>query len=158
ALDRGQALCEQGEVARGLLWLAESLDLTDRIGDHELERAVRVNLAEWAAQLSIPGRHIRAPQEVRAVAFSPDGKRVLLGGGWRGARRWALATGEPVGKAVATLLHNTPRTVRAVAYSSDGRTALIGRADGKARLWDLETGQPAGPPLDSGGGDAWAAA
>ncbi|MHC4679373.1 MAG: protein kinase domain-containing protein [Planctomycetota bacterium] len=49
-VDRAQALCEQGEVGRGMLWLADSLKLTpDGTGD--LGRAVRTSLAAWHGQL-----------------------------------------------------------------------------------------------------------
>jgi WD40 repeat protein len=75
------------------------------------------------------------------VAFSPDGKTLLIGGG-KEARLWAAGTGQPLGP---PLQHQG--VVRAVAFSPDGKTALTGCHDGTAQLWDIGTGKPLGPPL-----------
>ena len=52
ALYHGQALCEQGEIPRGLVWLARSLRLACEAGDRPLDRAARINLADWSARLA----------------------------------------------------------------------------------------------------------
>ena len=46
-LDRGVALCESGDVRRGLLWLARALEMSDRAIDAPLADAARLNLAAW---------------------------------------------------------------------------------------------------------------
>jgi WD40 repeat protein/tRNA A-37 threonylcarbamoyl transferase component Bud32/tetratricopeptide (TPR) repeat protein len=81
-----------------------------------------------------------------ALAFSPNGKLVLVGSTDRTARLWDAATGESIGK---TLQHQGQ--VYAVAFSSDGKKAATGSADGKARLWDAATGEPLGSELRHGG-------
>src|SRR5262249_20200756 len=45
ALDRGLTLWEHGDPARALLWLARSLQISDQIGDANLQRVLRANLA-----------------------------------------------------------------------------------------------------------------
>src|SRR5262249_61952274 len=51
ALERGQLLCEQGDIPAGLLWMGRSLELAAAADDADLEQAVRVNLASWRSHL-----------------------------------------------------------------------------------------------------------
>jgi hypothetical protein len=67
-----------------------------------------------------------------AVAFSPNGTRILAGSVDNTARLWDVATGE----AVATLAGHT-KLVKAIAFSPDGTRVLTGSWDGTARLWSV---------------------
>jgi hypothetical protein len=69
-------------------------------------------------------------QVEEAVAFSPDGKAVLIGSADKTARLWSAATGKEL---TPPLRHRGP--VRAVAFSPDGKAVLTGSADNTARLW-----------------------
>ncbi len=71
-----------------------------------------------------------------AVAFSPDGSRVL-GGTLEGhaAKVWDAHTGEEL----LNLDYHT-NLVAGVAYSPDGTTIATGSHDGTIRLWDAMTG------------------
>src|SRR6516165_7674839 len=80
--------------------------------------------------------HGRGTDDIRAVVYSPDGKRVLTGSNDNTARLWDTAAGE----AVATLKGHTA-FVRAVALSPDGKRVLTGSWDNTARLWDAATGE-----------------
>jgi len=80
-----------------------------------------------------PGTHT---DRVWAVAFSPDGTRVLTGSADNTARLWGAATGE----AVAILAEHTGQ-VTAIAFSPDGTRILTGSEDNTARLWDAATGK-----------------
>jgi WD40 repeat protein len=82
-----------------------------------------------------------APWGGAAVAFSPDGKTLLIASG-RLARMWHAETRMPFG---AAFQHQG--LVVAVAFSPDGATVLTGSVDGTARLWEAATGKPVGPPL-----------
>jgi WD40 repeat protein len=89
---------------------------------------------------------------VWAVAFSPDGTRVLTGSQDNTARLWDAATG----KAVATLAgHTAP--VEAVAFSPDGTRAVTASWDNTARLWDAATGKTVAT-LTGHSGPLWAVA
>jgi hypothetical protein len=47
SLDKAVLLCERGDLADGLLWLARALEWSVRVGDADLERRVRVELGAW---------------------------------------------------------------------------------------------------------------
>ena len=80
---------------------------------------------------------------VNSVAFSPDGKWILSGGGgtiaghndWKpgtdmSIRLWAVESGKEVHRFTG---HR--EAVKSVAFSPDGRFALSGSEDGTARVW-----------------------
>jgi len=68
---------------------------------------------------------------VRAVAFSPDGTKVLTGSEDRTARIWDVSTGLEVHK----LTHED--LVHAVAFSPDGTKVLTGSSDKTAWIWPV---------------------
>jgi WD40 repeat protein len=124
ALDRGQLLCEQGDVAAGLLWLGRSLEMAAAAGAPELEQAIRVNLASWRPHLHGLKAALPHPDKVLAAAFSPDGEVVLTVCRDGKARRWQAATGRLVH---TFYLHN--KSISAAAVRPDGGAFLT--ADGK---------------------------
>jgi WD40 repeat protein len=140
-LEKGQGLCEQGDVARGMLWMARALEGAAEVGDADLERAARIHLAAWYRHLNPPRARLSHDGEVVAVAFRPDGQVMLTGSDDGTARLWAIA-GEPLG---LPLRHE--RAVRAVAFGPDGSRVLTACDDGAARIWDAATGKPVGLPL-----------
>jgi WD40 repeat protein len=84
-----------------------------------------------------------------AVAFSPDDRFALVGGGdfftGSGAKSlvlWDLVTGQPVHR-----FEGHTQLVRSLAFSPDGRTALAGSQSTDVNLgedlilWDMQTGQ-----------------
>jgi WD40 repeat protein/serine/threonine protein kinase/tetratricopeptide (TPR) repeat protein len=83
---------------------------------------------------------------VLAVAFSPDGQRILTGSADQTARMWDAATGRPLGK---PLVHDG--LVVAVAFSPDGQTILTcsqtSITQAKVHLWSAATRQSLGQPL-----------
>jgi eukaryotic-like serine/threonine-protein kinase len=108
---------------------------------------------------------------VLALAFSPDGRTILIAGGSPDLRKeeyWRLnltsgrigtSTNLPRGF-LRALDAATGRSVqwqeltdepfRAIAYRSDGRSVLVA-SDWDARILDAETGRPLGAPLEHRG-------
>jgi WD40 repeat protein len=68
--------------------------------------------------------------EVRAVAFSPDGRTVATASLDGTARLWSATDCTPIGQAM-----NHSGGVARVAFSPDGRTVATASGDGTARLW-----------------------
>jgi WD40 repeat protein/serine/threonine protein kinase len=127
ALDRGQALGEQGEVGRGMLWFARALELAP---DDELRITARLQLAAWRRQLHV--LHSVLPHEgpVYAVAFSPDGRALLTGCAGDNARLWDAASGKLL---AASPSQTVP--VTDAQFSPDGSAILMRRQSSPAALW-----------------------
>jgi WD40 repeat protein/serine/threonine protein kinase/Flp pilus assembly protein TadD len=113
----------------------------------------------WQLDTAAPLPHILPHRDlVTAVAFSPDGTRLITGtqsvatnGGIRSAYLWDRATGQPMGEPMP---HADRITI--VAFSPDGQLVLTGASawDGTAQLWDGHTGKRYGPPMQYGFGSA----
>jgi hypothetical protein len=78
ALDRGVKNCEDGEIGRGLVWIARSLDLAPADAA-ELRWACRAKMVHWRLGLATRDQMIGHPFEVNIARFSPDGSRILTG-------------------------------------------------------------------------------
>ena len=98
--------------------------------------------------------HAGHTDEVRSVAFSPDGKRIATGSPDKTVRLWNPATGQPLGAPLTG--HTGP--VNEVAFSPDGQRLASAGDDGTVRLWNPDTGQPLGDPLTGYTGQTFAVA
>ena len=92
------ALCNQGEVGRGLLWLARSLELATEARSEGLDRPIRINLADWASQLSRPRRlpPMRHSGPILGLAFRRGGRALVSVGKDGVARIWDTTAGNEV--------------------------------------------------------------
>ena len=73
---------------------------------------------------------------IRAVAVTPDGRRVVSASDDRTLRLWDLGSGQMI-----RTLEGHRDEVSAVAVTPDGRQAVSASDDRTLRLWDLESGQ-----------------
>src|SRR5262249_45117041 len=94
ALQQAVAPDGQGNVGRAMLLLAHSVDLAGKAGAADLERAARRNLALWRGRLHGLKALLPHEGEVLAVAFSPDGRKLMTGAADKKARVWDVATGQ----------------------------------------------------------------
>ncbi len=92
AIERAGRLFERGMIGEGMLWLARALENIppDAPG---LDRAVRASLGGWHAGPKAVERTLSHRDVVHAVAFSPDGRRLLTACADGTAQLWDVATG-----------------------------------------------------------------
>ena len=99
-----------------------------------------LDITDW----SNPFKKLEIQGGIRAVAFSPDGKRIVSGGFDGKVRFWDAEFGTPVGQP----LEGHKGVVSSVAFSPDGKRIASGDEDGVVRLWDAETGRINGRSTD----------
>jgi WD40 repeat protein/tRNA A-37 threonylcarbamoyl transferase component Bud32 len=81
---------------------------------------------------------------VRSLAFSPDGKRLALGG-----RKGSVLVEDVADGTVRQTLQGHKGAVRSVAYSSDGQYLASAGEDGTVCVWDAATGGKRFDPLQT---------
>ncbi|MCP4111117.1 MAG: hypothetical protein GY749_37255 [Desulfobacteraceae bacterium] len=72
---------------------------------------------------------------INALAFSPDGNKLISGSGDETARIWNIRSGKTL-----HVLKGHTNDIYAVAFSSDGKLALTGSDDHTLKLWNVRTG------------------
>jgi WD40 repeat protein/tetratricopeptide (TPR) repeat protein len=146
ALDKGIALAETGEAARGLHWMLEGLKGAPAEAA-EIQRVIRINLSAWSEQvhgLRQVIRPIGAPTDFRC-AFIPNGQVIAVASA-DGLRYWDARSLQPTGKPLVF-----ERVAVAFAFSPDGKTLITGHERGGAQRWAVTTGSRVGAPLPHGG-------
>ncbi len=141
--ERGRIAFEKGQVGEGMLWTVESLRMATAAGAEDWKWVALANLSAWRSQLPELKAVFPRSHGEGSLAFSPDGKTILIGSNDnKTAHLWDAASGRPLG---LSLEH--PDEVSAMAFSPDGGLILTGCVDKTARLWDAATGRPLGPPM-----------
>jgi WD40 repeat protein len=87
---------------------------------------------------------------VRAVAYRPDGAQIASAGRDNTIRLWDGATPAP-----GAILEGHTDWINALAYSPDGSILASSSEDGTIRLWDTSQGQAIGEPLAGHEGEVW---
>ena len=143
-LDEGLAMCEQGDVARGMLRLARSLELLPPMSP-ALEGQIRMNLAGWGDRIFPLRTQLVTRGKAHAAAFSPDGTRLVTASEDGTARVWDAATGRPI-----TPPFQHAEGVAWAAFSPDGTRVVTASEDRTAQVWDATDGRRLTPPLSHG--------
>lgn len=156
-LEKGQTLCEQGDIARGLLWMARSLETAPNSAPG-LQRAIRADLGAWCPPSAGLRKSLTLQNGVSVVAFSADGKTFMTEEGTQTVLFWETDTLQALGKVKHSqqVSGNIPN--RTVVWNPDGKTFATDCYDigtgAVAQLWDVATGRVirrfVQPPLASG--------
>jgi hypothetical protein len=97
---QGITFCRQGDVGRGLLWFAQSLQLAPA-DEIDLRSKITTQISSWQKMrpsLKAILRHERDVGHMSIVAISADGKTALTVAGDGAAQVWKVATGKPLGE------------------------------------------------------------
>jgi WD40 repeat protein len=151
--ETGRVVCtikpREGLVGR----LAVSPDRTRlAVGLHIESRPYRIGIfdtssgeerANWAGGLD----------QVHALAFSPDGRRLAAGGDDHVIHIWDAVTGKPL-----TQCRGHTSKVLSIAFRQDGSQLVTAGHDGTVRQWDARTGRQVEPPYDRHTAEVFAAA
>jgi eukaryotic-like serine/threonine-protein kinase len=146
----GRRLAELGRVGEGMHWMVSALrHIPDETADQPFREVVRRNLGGWSGRLHRLRHLIACPDDIYALAFSPNGRLFATGGHDRTVRLYRADTGEPAGAPLAA-----GARVRVIAFSPDGRYLAAGGDVGyqqgeRARVcrWEVATGREL-PPTD----------
>ena len=149
--ERGQGLCERGEIPIGLHWQAKSLTTLPDDSD-DLENAIRLSISHWRSHLT-PLRFY-SQGEIQAdtsnCVIRPDGKLIVtVGHGRNFVETFDASSGKLLGKRL-----QQPHTLFWARFSADGTRIITNATDNTALVWDAHTFEPVGKPLEHRGGTA----
>jgi len=100
----------------------------DWLASAAADRKIRL----WAMPAHEVKHTLETGELVRALAISPDGKRLAAGDDSNVIHQFDTATGKPTGK-----LAGHSDWITSLAFSSDGTRLVSGGLDGQLLLWDV---------------------
>lgn len=145
--------------AISLRLVSESLDISSGVRPGGDERAILQLLA--AQQLSPGNKKVDSAlittlsrkyttqkiwsvgSKINAIAFSPDGTRLVSADSDGMLQEWDINTGQPIGDRLPGVMEG----VSNVVTSPNGQISVLSSQDNALRLLNASTGQPIGEPL-----------
>lgn len=141
ALNEGRSLCERGDVAQGLHLFTQALESALPSAPN-LERVVRVNLADWRQELRPLRRTLEHADGIHTMAVSPDGNLIaaaLLNGE---LHLWDLKTGQ---RRCPPIVGS--EFVYVLAFSPDNHWLACSDYSSNIQIRDTANAEPNGPTL-----------
>jgi WD40 repeat protein len=145
AWDKGQGLCESGDVPDGLLWMGRALELAPTKAER-VRNSLVFDVGSWINETHILHAVLDHPAAVHSAVISPTGHFVVTGSADFYVRVRKTATG--------ALLHETSGHAASVGsrcFHPSGTSFVSASTDGTIRFWDPETGHPTGAILNHHG-------
>jgi WD40 repeat protein len=103
--------------------------------------AVALGLLFWQPGERLPAAVLQGhDHRVQSVAFSPDGRTLVSGGGTYG-RKGELILWDVSSRKMRAALRNLPDAITCVAFSADGLSLAAATYDNAVKLWDSVTGE-----------------
>ena len=172
--EKAESDFEKGKNGAGLVRLAACWRAAVAADDTGWKHTALGAISAWARYTPSPQMVINCGHPVERVAFSPDGRNILVGnytdggdgnyaagpntrspGGVRTVRLWDAATGAARGPLMEFKEAENERVV--LAFSPDAGTVLVctcknegNQSEGRFQLWDAATGRPRTPSTDLG--------
>jgi WD40 repeat protein len=103
-------------------------------------------LVLWDRADGRPADTLALPVTIRALAASPDGKRLAGGGDDGVVRLWDVSAGKLTPVAGAAELKGHTDWLLCLAFGPDGKSLASGGYDGTVRVWDVPTGKALAVP------------
>lgn len=138
ARDRGDLLCERGDVSEGALWLARSLEISER----EQGDTRRVSLAAWSRRLCTLTSYYSLPDGLSPVWSAATGRLVLAMTKEGDTRFWNVSERRPVSTDLPNWKHSRP------LFGREGRFILVIGEDHVGRVCDTTSGKAIGRPIE----------
>lgn len=133
--DYGRQLCESGEIAHGVLIIAQALESVPST-ETDLKQSLLLELTAWHRQCDTLQGVYKHPDKVLALAMNP-GQHVFATGCADGViRRFSIDKNE------VAELGSTGAEVRAVAITTDASIVVSGDADGQLLIWSDASDSP----------------
>ncbi len=127
--------------------MARSLKLAEGAAVRGLDRAIRINLADWAGQLCTPRWAVRNSAPILDLVFSRDGRTLISVGKDRNVRTWDTTSGRESGPPMQPAgIREDQWVSRAALNPHDDRMVVTGE-EGIASFWDLARRVRTGPSL-----------
>ncbi len=115
------------------------LDLDFSPNGERLVAAFRSRVRVWDAIHAKAIRDLDGHEGlVQAVAYSPDGAKILSGGSDSYAIMWDASTGKELFRVA---LHDENTGIQTIKFSPDGSKAVSGGWDSNVKLWDADSGE-----------------
>jgi serine/threonine protein kinase len=129
-MNEAQRLCEEGDIAQGLLTFDQALEIAESIGDRRRADVCRLNLVSWSRELHVLDQIFAHGERANDIAISADGSTLAVACSDRMVHLWDISTGDRI---AGPLPH--PEVVASVCFDPNGKVLVAGCTDGKARIW-----------------------
>ncbi len=140
--ERAERAFDKGENGLGMLLLVETWKYAAKANDPDWQYLARANLSYWRYYCPELRGLISYGEGATHVAFSPDGRTMLIERRKQSAYLQDVETGRSIGLGMIPT-----GGIETSIFSPDGKRLIIVGRQNEARLWDTSSGRQIGEPL-----------